>query len=192
MAKNGKSGLASAPTTASSVVRPAAFRKKDRTAAQRSARYRKRKASQAIEVIDTSVARAASVAPTVTESVTERRDADAKPSVTPQQWKAEYVQQLADAVTVGRVTLSVTRFARLFGLGRVTPEPSRSGVDYVTLRRDIAEWVKLHQKIERIKERRRRNEWRGPVSDQVARFVFLSVGVAFFVLLGYAAAHSGY
>src|SRR5262245_25957105 len=105
MAKNGRDGLASTPTTAAAVVRLAAVRKakkKDRTAAARQARCRQRKASRAIEVIDTSVMRDVSVAPTVTEGAPQTsRDA----SVTQPQ-KSESAQQLADTVT----RLSVTPF----------------------------------------------------------------------------------
>src|SRR5262245_9087015 len=150
---NEKDGLASRPTTAAAVVRLAAVRKgkkKDRTAAVRSARYRQRKAGQAIQVIDravTGVTRDASVAPTVTEGVTAKcRDA----GVT-QRRKSESVQQLADSVTrpsvTPFVTVFVTLFRRLFGLGRDATVTSRSGVDLVTLKRDIQELMKLHQKI---------------------------------------------
>src|SRR5215469_14344403 len=101
MAKNGKDGLASTPTTAAAVVRLAAVRKakrKDRTTAERSARYRQRKAGQAVEVIDpavTPVTRDESVAPIVTESTTMRRRDE---GVTQRQ-KSESAQQVADTVT---------------------------------------------------------------------------------------------
>lgn len=65
--------------------------------------------------------------------------------------------------------------------------PSRPEVDLVTLRRDIAEWAGLHQKVERLKVRQRRDRRRNYVSGQVCRFVFLVVGVGFFVMLAVAA-----
>jgi len=59
----------------------------------------------------------------------------------------------------------------------------RDPVDLVALKRDIAQWVGLHREVERLKRR----QWRSRVSDQLCRFGFLIVGVAFFVVLAYAA-----
>jgi len=57
---------------------------------------------------------------------------------------------------------------------RVATEP----VDLVQLKREIQDWVKLHQEVERLRTGRE------PYNP---RMVFFLVGVAFFVLLAYAA-----
>jgi hypothetical protein len=164
---------ASAPTAASTVVRLAAVRTKDRTAAKRMRKYRKRKASKALVLFrrdvtaPVTVCRDADVPPTVTQTVT----ATPAPSVTVRSRKAPSNRHLSNTVTGQSVTV----------------EASRSEVDLIALRADIHEWVELHKKIAALKDRARRSQRRSRVSDQVCRFLFLGIGVAFFVMLGLAA-----
>jgi hypothetical protein len=59
----------------------------------------------------------------------------------------------------------------------------RTTVDLVHLRRDIQGWRELHHQVERLKVQARRDH----VQWQICRFVFLLVGVAFFVTIAVAA-----
>jgi hypothetical protein len=73
-----------------------------------------------------------------------------------------------------------------------TATPIRQGaahtpVDLVQLRREIAEWARLHRQVERIKVRQRRNQRRDHISGEICRFTFLGIGVGFFVLLAFSA-----
>jgi hypothetical protein len=76
------------------------------------------------------------------------------------------------------VTLHVTTAAPL--PPRDAPQP----VDLIALRRDIWAWVRAHQEVDGRPAVERRQRLR----DRVAQMSFLTVAVAFYVFLAYAAA----
>ena len=59
-----------------------------------------------------------------------------------------------------------------------TPTAPRDAVDLAVLRREIADWVKVHHEVDRL--RTGRQPWN-------PRFVFFVIGVAFYAFLAYSA-----
>jgi hypothetical protein len=83
------------------------------------------------------------------------------------------------SVTVDRDGSVTHRDATLQKAPSNAVSDSVTAVDLVTLRRDIADWVKLHHEVDRLRTGRE------PYNP---RMLFFLVGVAFFVLLAYSAA----
>src|SRR5215475_3034818 len=66
---------------------------------------------------------------------------------------------------------------------KASPRGGYVPVDLRQLKRDVQEWTKLHNEIDRFKAKERRNH----ISWQVCRYSFLSIGVGFYFLIGFAA-----